>query len=53
MYATLTFEPDLADEQRATEPTEEEWKLARDQMSEQGMETFTELPSSLKKLMDK
>jgi len=49
-YAHFTFEPDLADEQAPVEPTEEDWKLAKDQMDDKDIESFEEIPSGIKKL---
>ncbi|SCX96654.1 Uncharacterized conserved protein YafD, endonuclease/exonuclease/phosphatase (EEP) superfamily [Nonlabens sp. Hel1_33_55] len=52
VFVTLTYEPELAKEQEASEPTENEWKRAKDQMSEKGIESFTELPPAFEELMD-
>ncbi|PRP66835.1 endonuclease/exonuclease/phosphatase family protein [Nonlabens agnitus] len=51
-YAYLTYEPALAKEQAADEPTEEDWKQAKDQMSTKGMESFMELPAAFKNLIN-
>ena len=50
-YAKLTFEPELKDKQEASEPTDQEWKRAKDQMSEEGLGSFTKLPEALEGLM--
>ncbi|BAO56638.1 endonuclease/exonuclease/phosphatase family protein [Nonlabens marinus] len=50
-YVTLTYEPELASEQAAVEPTEENWKQARDQMNTKGLESFMEIPAGLKNLI--
>ncbi|WP_194850617.1 endonuclease/exonuclease/phosphatase family protein [Nonlabens antarcticus] len=47
-YAYLTYEPDLAHEQEPEEPSMENWKSARDQMSKQGLESFSVLPDGMK-----
>jgi len=52
MYATLSYEPKLASQQDPDEPTAAEWELAKEQMSEQGLESFTKLPPALKKMVD-
>jgi len=51
-FAYLTYEPFLANEQKAKEPTAEDWKQAKDQMSEKGLESFTEIPAGLKNLVN-
>ncbi len=45
-WVKFTLEPELADQQKATEPTDEEWKRAKDQMSKQGMSDFESLPDA-------
>jgi endonuclease/exonuclease/phosphatase (EEP) superfamily protein YafD len=51
-YVTLTYEPKLAKQQEPKEPTDKEWELARDQMSSKGLESFTEIPAAIERLMD-
>ncbi len=51
LWVRLTLESDKKDEQAAAEPDEEDWKQAKSQLDEAGMESFTELPAGIKNLM--
>lgn len=51
-YAYLTYEPDIAKEQKPDEPSKEDWQQARSQMSKEGLESFTKLPAALDSLLD-
>ncbi|AZQ45225.1 endonuclease/exonuclease/phosphatase family protein [Nonlabens ponticola] len=51
-YAYLTYEPARAKEQKAVQPTAEDWRQVKDQMSEQGMEEFGEMPDSYRKAVE-
>ncbi|EAS18961.1 endonuclease/exonuclease/phosphatase family protein [Flavobacteria bacterium BBFL7] len=39
-WAVLTFEPDLASEQRPAEPSKEDWELVKKQMKKSGIESM-------------
>jgi endonuclease/exonuclease/phosphatase (EEP) superfamily protein YafD len=52
-YAYFTYEPDRAGEQMPDPPTQEDYNQMRDQMSENGLESFGEMPASFKKWMEK
>ncbi len=52
LWATLSLEPENRKAQEADEPTENQWKQAKDQLNAQDLESFTELPASIENLMD-
>lgn len=46
-WAILTYEPDLAKEQKPIKPSREDWQQAKDQLKKSGMESLIDIPSMM------
>ncbi|WP_124981321.1 endonuclease/exonuclease/phosphatase family protein [Nonlabens xiamenensis] len=46
-FATLSFEPERAEEQKPAPPSEADWKNAKDQLDKNALNSFSDLPDAL------